>query len=43
MEREYEQRVELIDLGVASEDTKGPPGGTFELSGLARVIGISDE
>lgn len=43
MERVYQPHVELIDLGVASQDTKGPPGGTFELSGLARVIGISDE
>lgn len=44
MDREH-QRIEdeRIELGVASEETQGPPGGTFEISGLARHVGISDE
>lgn len=35
--------VELIDLGVASIETKGPPGGAGEADGHHLFGGIADE
>lgn len=34
---------EVVELGIASRETQGAPGGIFELSGHDRQVGISDE
>lgn len=40
MKKEVE--IEIVDLGVASIETKGPPGVDTESQGFQRQSGISD-
>lgn len=35
--------TDLIDLGVASVETKGAPGVFSEPDGLHKIVGLSDE
>jgi hypothetical protein len=42
MNREYEHE-DVIDLGVASVETKGPTVGRDDHSGLIPFAGLSDE
>lgn len=42
MEREHAP-TELIDLGAASIETKGPPAPQLEFGVIGRQLGISDD
>ncbi|WP_197421831.1 MULTISPECIES: benenodin family lasso peptide [unclassified Sphingomonas] len=43
MDREPNETVDLIDLGVASAETQGGDKGQFDLAGLVIPPGISDD
>lgn len=42
MERDNET-LDVIELGVASVETQGGPGPAFEIGGLEKPVGISDD
>lgn len=43
MDREPNETVDLIDLGVASVETQGAEKGQFDLAGLVIPEGISED
>ncbi|MGY4398807.1 hypothetical protein ACVWZA_004017 [Sphingomonas sp. UYAg733] len=43
MERDTEVHAELVDLGVASEETRGIGVTNFELGGYRDLAGISND
>ncbi|WP_448662536.1 benenodin family lasso peptide [Sphingomonas sp. CJ20] len=43
MNREDKEPVDLIDLGVASAETKGAEEGEFDIVGLIPKQGLSDD
>ena len=43
MDRETNEPVELIDLGVASAETQGAERGDVDLIGLIPMPGLSDD
>lgn len=43
MEREHVNDLDPVELGLISQDTKGPGGVYWEAAGLLNHAGISDE
>jgi hypothetical protein len=43
MDRIEDRDDEVVELGIASNETKGPPVGVGEIHGLTLQMGISDD